>query len=155
VLHVIKVAGVHLLHHVHLIVLLKISHVISVIKRGCCLKLWIHKLGHAWIHKHLGRHRHAHLLLVGLIEMTLILVLVMVLVVEVLTTHVGVIVHSHVVEQRLLLLMLHEEWVCRKRQFSGVVVHISATSLIVETSTATTTVKLLTTTSISHITNFT
>jgi hypothetical protein len=155
VLHVIKVAGVHLLHHVHLIVLLKISHVISVIKRGSCLKLWIHKLGHAWIHKHLGRHRHAHLLLVGLIEMTLILVLVVVLVVEVLT-HV-VIVHSHVVEQRLLLLMLmlHEEWVCRKRQFSGVVAHISATSLIVETSTATTTVKLLTATPISHITNFT
>ena len=99
VLHIVEIARVHLLHHVvYLVVLFKTAHVVSIVKCGL-RKLWIHKLSsHVWIHKHLSRHRHAHLLLIGLIEMALILVLVIVLVVEVLT-HVRVVVHSHIVKQ--------------------------------------------------------
>jgi hypothetical protein len=112
VLHILKISRVHLGHHiVHLVMLVERSHVVSIVKLGL-RELRIHELGHIWIHEHLG-HWHAHLLIL-LVEMTLILVLVVVLIVEALA-HCRVVVHSHVIEHLLLLLMLHEERICWER----------------------------------------
>lgn len=105
----------------------------------------IHELSHIWIHKHL-RHWHAHLLVL-LAEVSLILALVVVLSVEVLP-HRKVVIHSHVVKQLLLLLVLHEERILWERKVRLIVSHISTTSVTAESSTATTAEILV---SISHV----
>jgi len=50
--------------------------------------------------------------------------------------------------------VLHEEWICGKRQFTRVVSHISTTPVIIEASTATTTTTIKGLTTISHMSDF-